>query len=260
MRIKSFLVLLLAAAIIVLGATLPALVSNRQDAANDNQVLFAPVNDVQLEFIQDDITLSQTVAMVGAAWDIIEIPYSLTSLGQDKAEAAAIAAVERYQQAGVFSRNLLNGGEIRYCQPILVYGNTTYDSSGQRDSGSNSNRQNNIFWDISYGASDDEFTFYTIIDDRTGAVCSINYSNVSHKYRTDEMEFVLAGLCDLYLTDLGEEFYWCNPEAIVEKAESPLDGSYLASHISWDDAVYGECQILFFVNEYGFYTNISNIR
>lgn len=259
MNLKSFLALLLSAAVIVLGALLPRFVGERQDAANDNQVLFASIKDVQLEFTQEEITMSQTVAMLGGYREAVEIPYGLTSLGQDKAEAITIAAVERYCQAGVMFQNTADQGEILYCQPVLIYGNFPYDTVNEQryDGASINNRQSNIYWNITYGSIEGAYTFYAVIDDRTGMVCSIEYSDGRHTYKQEDMEFILSCFCDLYLTDLGEEFYWCDVADIVANAKAPLDNSYLASDISWNDTVYGGCRITFFVNECGFYTNIQ---
>lgn len=256
MNRKSFLALLLSAALIVLGALLPGFVSGRQDAANDNQVLFAPIKDVELEFTQEEITMSQTVAIQGYHGEsAVEIPYGLTSLGEDKAEAAAIAAAERYRQAGIMFQNAADQGEILYCQPILMYGGVVNEMFPDR--GSSNSRQSNIYWDITYGNQDAGYFFHVVIDDRTGVVCSADYSDGKHKYKQEDMEFVLASFCDCYLTDLGEEFYWCDVEDIVANAKAPVDNSYLASDISWMDAVYGECRITFFVGENYFYTSVQ---
>lgn len=253
MKLKSFLALLLATAVIVLGALLPKFVGERQDAANDNQLLFASINDVRLEFTQEEITMSQTVAISGKSYEAVEIPYGLTSLGKEKAEAAALAAIERYQQAGVFFQNITDQGEFTYCQPVLMYGTTVSSSSvGQ---GYDSDRQSNLFWNVFYSYNDG--TFFIKIDDRTGTVCSVEYSDAYHKYKSEDMEFILSAFCDLYLTDLGEEFYWCELSDIIDNAKAPIDRSYLASDISWTDNVYGECRITFFVGENGFYTNIQ---
>lgn len=266
MKLKSFLALLLATAVIVLGALLPKFIGERQDAANDNQLLFAPINDVRLEFTQEEITMSQTVAIQAYQAEAVEIPYGLTSLGKEKAEAAALAAMERYQQAGTLFQNITDQGQFIYCQPVLMYGATVSGSIAeqeeQRYDSSGNNRQSNIYWDIAYSNTSNDAGFYScyfhfIIDDRTGTVCSVDYSDGNHRYKQEDMEFILASFCDSYLSELGEEFYWCDVEDIVANAKAPLDNSYLASDISWTDSVYGECRITFFVNENGFYTHIQ---
>lgn len=257
MKIKSFLALLLSTAVIVLGALLPKFVGERQDAANDNRVLFASIKDVRLEFTQEEITMSQTVAIQGYGGGAVEIPYGLTSLGEDKAQAATIAAAERYCQAGVMFQNAVDQGEILYCQPILIYGDVINERASDR-SDINS-RQSNIYWNVTYGSNgnDGGYFFHAVIDDRTGTVCSVDYTDGKHRYNQEDMAFILSSFCDRFLSDLGEEFYWCDVEDIVANAKAPLDNSYLASDISWVDAVYGECGITFFVGENYFYTSIQ---
>lgn len=247
MNIKSVWALLLSAAIIALGAMLPMFVANRQDAANENHVLIASVKDVQLTFTQDAMTISQTVALLGSYREAIEIPQSLTALKQDKAKAIAHAAIERYQQAGVFFQDTAEQGQFFSCQPFLMYGDDASDSGSA---------QNNIYWSVNYGDADGTFTFYLFIDDQTGTVCSVEYSDNKHKYKQADMEFILSSFCSLYLSDLGEEFYWCEPSDIFSQTKSPPDGSYLAADFTWSDATHAAYTITFFVNESSFYTNI----
>jgi len=263
-----FLALLLSAALLVLGALMPKLVGLRQDAENDNQVLFASIRSVQLEFSQDDMTVSRAVAMMGNNRQSTDIPESLTKLGAAKAQQMALAAAERYRQSGLVFQGL---GEVANVsgQPVLMYSGSresekAYDANGQPQTngqavGDASDSLSNIYWMFSLTDEKNQAFFQIFIDDRTGTVCNVNYSEtgMAQGLRTwQDKQSVLSAFCDRYLTDLGEEFYWCQLSDILDKAKAPTDNSYLASEISWRDDILGECHVTFFVNNNGFYTAI----
>lgn len=266
-----FLSLLLSAALLVLGAVMPKLVASRQDAVNDNQVLFASIKNVQLEFTQDEMTVSRAVAMVGNNWQSTNIPESLTKLGMTKARQIALAAAERYRQAGLFSPGVEKVAKVTFCQPVLMYaGKESWgivneeaygagaQTNGQPGAGASSTLSN-IYWVFNLMDESGLAYFQVFIDDRTGTVCSVSYSGnglTQAQRGWQDKESVLSAFCDLYLTDLGEEFYWCQLSDILDGAKSPVDGSYLASEISWQDDILGECHVTFFVNDIGFYTSI----
>ena len=66
--------ILCAGAVIVLGAMLPGLVGERQDAVERGRIQFAPVQEVRLEFADSGITMKQTLAIMGPLRDVVNIP------------------------------------------------------------------------------------------------------------------------------------------------------------------------------------------
>lgn len=247
MRLKTFLAILFAAGMIVLGALLPEFAARQQDAANDNQVLFASIQNVQLEFSQGEMTVSQAVALLGKNTDVVEIPESLANLKWEKVKTIFLEALERYQEEGLFFQDMTEDFTIGH-DTLLYYGNGSYDSGTQ---------WNNIYWRLYCNRADGTAAVYMTIDDRTGTICSVEYADSENTYQQADRQAILSGFCTRYLADLGEEFYWCEVTDIVKKAVASSDGYYLASSISWADGDYGECNILFFLHESGFYTLIS---
>lgn len=241
MKRRSFLALLAAACIIVLGALLPKIEGFRQDAVNDNQLLFASVNEVQLEFSQDGRTMKRTIAIPGQFREAVDIPEDLASLKREKVENIAAATATRYSQAGVIFQEV-EDHQIQYCQPVLAYGQEN---------------ESNVYWTVHYGDPKGSQIFYLTIDDRTGTVCSIEYMAPDSEYVLENLDYVLSNFCEIYLSGLGEEFYDYEVEDILKRAESRADMTYLASQISWEEEGYGECEITFLVNANGFYTYIS---
>lgn len=238
MNMKSILSLLSAVCILCIGAVLPRIVADRQDAANLNQMMFAPVSDVQLEFSQNDITIDQAIAMAGHSKNTVDIPEDLASTKREKVEAIAASTAKRYQQAGVIPQET-DSFLVEYAQSILWYGQEN---------------QSNIFWRVHYGSKDGSAILLMLIDDRTGTVCSLEYTTDKVEYASEDMESVLFHFAETYLSSLGEPFYQYKIENIVMNAKMPEDKSYLSSEITWQDPLYQECRITFFVNRNGFYT------
>ena len=96
-----------------------------------------------------------------------------------------------------------------------------------------------------------------VIDDRTGTVCSVEYRGLEAEYDSWEMQQILEGFCRTYLEGLGEEFFDYSAEDLTSKLDMAVDQSYMAAQLrfnAWDDPLYGETRIVFFLNRNGFYT------
>lgn len=242
MKLRSFVILLASAVIVVLCAFLPEIVSWRQDVKYNNQVQFASVSDIQLEFTNADRTLKETIGILGECTEAPGIPVELASMKQDNVQRIAGKSIEAYRDAGLIEEKasfLLQG-----ITPMLVYG-----------TGEN---RNNVFWSLSfYDYALGLFANFTI-DDRTGTVVSVEFGNTNQEpYAIKQMEYILLNLSKVYLESLGEEFREYDAETLLEQAHSPNDGSYLASSVYYFVEDYREVSITFFVNTNGFYTYIS---
>lgn len=238
MKLKHFLAIGAMVCLIVLGALLPELTARRQDAQSEGKIQFSQVESVKLEFSRSDMTCSETLAILSHSLNAVEIPRELASLKYEKVEKIAASAAEKYRDAGILLSEP-GGDVVLYCQSVLYYG---------RDN------QSNVYWQVHYGAEDGGYRFNMFIDDRTGTICSMEYLDTKTEYEPERMEEVLQGFCRLYLTGLGEEFFDYSVEELMDNAKSPRDQSYLATELSWDDPLYGENRITFFVNRGGFYT------
>lgn len=242
MRLRPFIILLVSVMIVVLCAFLPEIVSWRQDVKYNNQVQFASVRDIQLEFTASDRTLKETIGILAEGKESMDIPVELASLKKDNVQRIAGEAIEAYKEAQVVDADasfILQG-----IVPVLVYG-----------TGEN---RNNVFWYVNF--LDYALGIYAnfAIDDRTGSVVSVDFGRTNGKpYTRQEMEFVLENFSKVYLDDLGEEFYEYDAGELLEQAKSAYDDSYLANSIYYFVDGYREVSITFFVNLSGFYTYIS---
>ena len=242
MRLRSFIILLVSAAVIVLCAYLPDIVSWRQDAKYNDQVQFATVSDIQLEFTNADRTLKETIGILGDVKETVDIPTELASMKEDKVHRIAGEAIEDYREVGLVDQDA--SFVMQSIVPILVYG-----------TGEN---RNNVFWHIAF--YDYKLGLYVnfTVDDRTGTVVSADFGHTGmESYNRQDMEYILLNFSEVYLEGLGEEFREYDSAELLEQAKAPYDESYLANSIYYFVDGYRECSITFFVNTTGFYTYIS---
>lgn len=246
MKYKRTIVLSLSALLILLGALLPGIVGSRQDAAHDGEVYFASINEIQLEFSQNDMTLKDTIAVLCGTAETVEIPEELAQLKRSSAISYATAAVEAYWESGIVFQEEDIGGfsfEVVSCIPYLAYC-------------SSQDNLTNIFWQITFSNKKRTEYMTLILDDRTGTICSVDYSYGDVILSDEDMNRVLYNFSNVYLQELGEEFYDFDTNKILKDAQFPQDKSYLASSIRWWAGDY-EYRTTFFVNPNGFYTYLA---
>lgn len=242
MKMRTMIPLVLSVAVIVLCAYLPNIVSWQLDRKYDNQVQFAPVSDIRLEFADRDRSLKETVGMLGDIKDTVDIPAELASMKEDAVHRLAGETIEDYRAAGLMEQDATF--VMQSIQPVLIYG------SGES--------RNNVFWFVNFYDYKLGLYAHFTIDDRSGSVVSVEFGNtVGDAYTRQEMEYILGNFSQVYLEGLGEEFYEYDAAQLLEQAKAPNDGSYLANSIYYFAEDYRECSITFFVNTNGFYTYIS---
>lgn len=244
MKLRSIFMILCAGAVIALGAMLPGIVGQRRDAAEQGRIQFAPVQEVRLEFADSGITMKQTLAIMGPMRDVVNIPEELATLKRSKVERIAADTAQRYDQAGVLlgAPGDYSGYSMAGDYTVLVYGPET---------------SSNVFWIVDYGDPEWNSWFHMVIDDRTGTVCSVEYRGLEAEYDSWEMQQILEGFCRTYLEGLGEEFFDYSAEDLTAKLDMAVDQSYMAAQLrfnAWDDPLYDETRIVFFLNRNGFYT------
>lgn len=249
MKLKTPIVLLLSAGLIVFGALLPSLMGLQRDLSHRGEVYFATVSDVQLEFSESDVTLKETISILCSHEDSVEIPSELANLKPDRASDLALAIAKDLQDAGIAFEKRIELQELTNPVFYVAYKQTALATSAV--SGISS-----IFWMVEVYSKDGTQQLTVIIDDRTGTVCSLDYHDEFIEYNQTRMKNILYSFCDLYLEELGEEFYDFDKNKILSSAKYPADNSYLASEISWWAEDY-EYRTTFFVNSQGFYTYLA---
>ena len=254
MRIKRVAILFLSVILILLGALLPSLVGKRQDASAAGKIRFETIKDIQLEFSESDVTLREIISILCTDPEAVDIPVDLTNLKQQRAESLALDMAKRLAEAEIAFQAYDDDGnkteaglQVLYSQPRLASSNLVDGLS-------------NIFWYVEVCDQNREQLMQAVIDDRTGTVCSLNYSDVNlaaqgqYRYHAKEtMKTILYSFSYVYLEELGEEYFDYDSHDIQAEAQSPLDNSYIASSIRWWAGDH-ELRTTFFVNDSGFYT------
>ena len=246
-RLKQPLILLLSAAILVLGGLLPGFVGKLQDRYREGRVEFAPVHAVQLEFEDTSMTLRQKLALLGESTSAIQVSTDMTQHTTAEIWQIAMNTAETYRQAGLIPTTL-SPADIAYCVPKMVYW-----ESHREDSQVHSN----IFWELSVSdGGGGENALSMVVDDRTGTVCTIRYQNVAvPRAEENTLEKMLEIFCGMALEELGEEFGEYDPKQLAREAvASGSVASYAAAQIAWEDSIHGEVRMAFVVSDVGFYT------
>lgn len=237
-KLKGLFAVIAALLVVLLGAWMPRLVARRQDSANENRVLFAPVEEVELVFAQTDMPRRETLAILRQGRDMVQIPEDLAALDRERVEKTLAATAQKYMEEGLLPTDGMDLS-LRDCQTVLVYGREG---------------RSNIFWLLSYADPEGKRNLTLTVDDRSGAVCAVEYTDQELELSHEQMEPVFEAFIRLYLAGLGEEFYDYPPEELLALAKRAEDGSYIATELFWELPGYGGNTVTFFVNRSGFYT------
>lgn len=236
--LKGSLAAVAAVLVVLLGAWLPRLVARRQDSANENRVLFAPVEEVELVFAQSEMRRGETLAILSQGGDMVQIPEELAALDREQVERELAAAAQEYVEDGLLPAQAIDLS-LQECQTVLAYGREG---------------RSNVFWILHYADPEGKRNLTLTVDDRSGAVCAVDYADQELELSRTQMEPVFEAFVRLYLQGLGEEFFGYPPEELLSRAKSAEDGSYIATELFWEQPGYGGNTVTLFVNRNGFYT------
>lgn len=247
MRWKTPLILLLCGAILVLGAFLPGFVADLQDRYGAQNVDYAEIGEIRLEFENSAMTMREKLALLSGPASTMQVSTDMTLHTTAEVWQIAMETAEAYRQSGLIPK-ALSAADIAYCIPIMHYWEQ-YEGTAQLYS--------NIFWELSIADGAGGTNALTlVIDDRTGTVCTLNYQNMTtHREEPMRLSKALEVLCSLALEELGEEFSEYNARTLAHSAGiTDNTTSYAAVDIPWEDANIGEIRLAFVVSEAGFYT------
>ena len=255
MRLRSFVILLLAAAIIFVGAMLPKLAGAWQDASASDLVSYAQISGVELQVDESgsDLSMRQKLSMLGGGYAVsMEIPESLAKLSSADLGHVVEDTISKYQELGLMASDLTVS--LREQQPYLIY----WDDSKTRS---------NIFWNV-FVYFDGDLSMSLIVDDQTKTVCTISYGRPDGWYpeyaevNKQALSADAQNLCQTVLEELGSEFSNYDPVNIMtsvntEWSEGGENGFLsFSTYITWSDILFGQIHLSFYVNPSGFRTYI----
>lgn len=250
MQNKAIPALILALILIIAGAFLPQIVGNLMDASLSNKIEFADASDIQLEFVQSDMSMEEILGILCKHTHTVEVPADLAVHTTGEIQQLTRQIISHYQDAGLITHNIDTGLDISSCIPMLHY---------QQASG----RKSNIFWHLIFERSDNSWRLEMVLDDRTGFLCSVHYDDRSAAapgeseitdLSYDALEDKLFTFADLFLSDLGDSFASLDRAAISAGMSTSVDEEYTSTTVTWEDSIKGDCHIVFYVMDTSFYT------
>jgi len=248
---KAVLSLILALVLIAAGALLPKIVGTIMDTSLSNRIEFADASDIQLEFVQSDMPMEEILGIMCKSTNSVEIPADLAVHSAEEIHQLALQAITHYQEANLIPHSIDADADIQSCIPKLHYQQS-------------SSRKSNIFWNLIFEPSDNSWRLEMALDDRTGALCSINYDyrvvSVDPGYANTpepiyaDLEGMLLTFADVFLSGLGENFAELDTDEISAGISTSVDEDYASTTVSWADSIKGECHIVFYILDTSFYT------
>lgn len=230
--------LLLCAVVLFLGARLPKSVAAVQDHVDINQVRYAPISEVHLEF-DDSLTIKEKLAVKENANSNVPVPAKLCSRTQENILTLAQEALEEYVEAGLLPFDVDVRGQMSDCRAFLAYDYYAESSF--------------VFWDLVL--SDSEWSDWVIlltIDDETGTILSIQFGSNPDPIYALPLDEKLETFCTLYKENLGTEFSEYDEAYYKKNTESTTDGRDMFVLLNWWDPDYGKVAVQLSLHEYGF--------
>ncbi len=257
MKLRSFLGLLLAAVVILVGASLPDRVGSWQDKNDNGLVSYAKASDVHLQLAgEGELSIRHKLSLLAHYSSSMEIPESLAKLSSTEVSTVLEETIGMYQELGLISRDfpVISKTDLT-CTPFLVY----WDDAKTRS---------NIFWIVEY--------YYTgniavtmILDDQTETVCTVYYSDenlgaqwtadteAEQSRRMEEMRSGMEYLCTAFLDGLGPEFDNYDVKTILASGNTVwTDTLYYTTSVSWSDILFGQVYLDFSLYPSGFYVSV----
>ena len=240
---KNAALLLLAAVVIAACSALPQLVSAYQDDAAMGRTHYEAVPNIQLQIRDGEPTpVIGKLAMMARMDGGLELSESMASMNAEEAEARFHEILQAYIGVG-----LVDAFEPVVYESRCILASVTSDPS-----------LNGIYWMVTLISGDDEnfAQFDAAIDDETGHLLAVSYTG--HRLLSEgERDLYLSVFPNFYFTELGMEdyAYFVTPD---------MNGAYIgenhrAVRYRFGDAVYGEVNVDFYVNEYGFYNEFPDL-
>lgn len=236
-HITPFMLLLCAAALFV-GARLPKSVAAVQDHVEINQVYYAPISEVHLQF-DDSLTIKEKLAVKANANTNVPVPAKLCSRTQDNILTLAQEALEEYVETGLLPFDVDVRSQMSDCGAFLAYDYYAESSF--------------IFWDLVLSDSEwSDWVIFLTLDDETGTIITIQFGFNPDPIYALPLDEKLETFCTLYKENLGTEFSEFDETYYKKNTESTSDGRDMFVWLRWWDTDYGDMAVQLTLHEYGF--------
>jgi len=239
-RWKTPMSLLLCALLILLGARLPQLAAKMQDDVGINQVRYAPVSEVHLEFDEDPPTIKQLLlAKLGYSTTNTPVGTQFCTRTQENILALAGEAILAYTEAGLIPFDIDAVQTMTDCAPFLSYSYKTGISC--------------VFWDVVLCAPEwSDWNLFMTIDDQSGRILQVNFTCYSGDIYSQPVDEYQSTFCRLFLEGLGPEFEEYDEEYRRLNTLSSMSMEDVQTLIYWQDENYGDVRMVIDLHPAGF--------
>lgn len=234
---KNIVLLLLTAVTIAACAALPQLISYFQDDAAIGQIHYEPLPNIMLTIQGEEAAPPlKKLAMMARMDGGLELSESMASMNAADAEARFYEIMQLYIDAG-----LINAFDPVVYESRCMLASVTSDPS-----------LNGIIWMATFISGDDQnfAQFDAAIDDDTGKLLAVSYTG-DKVLSEGERDLYLSVLPNLYFTslDMDDYVYYVT----TDMSDAYIGENNLAVRYRFEDAIYGEVSVDFYIDEYGFY-------
>lgn len=243
-KLKVLLLILLTILLLIVGANLPKVVAAVQDSTA-NTVGYSDMQSVSLDLsgTRSSLSTAEKLLLLRSN-NILSITEDEASMTLDEVYAAMEAAMEPYEDAGIFQ--WFKATSADYIPVICL------DPENPE--------RYNIFWSVSMVNKNEPYQILMLdIDDETGIPFSIRYETYGSYSLNNVLErnyTVMKAFTDIYFRQLG----WTESADYAESTDTGyeygvLDGEVSLSRYSFGDVRYGEVIIDFYVTGTGSFYN-----
>ena len=238
-KLKGFIAVVLALALIVAGAYFPKAVSLFLDWQNNGNASSNPIASIRFELDKHIPSLGK-LAILSKLGSSIELTESKAKMSKEEVMEAVYNGIQPYIDAQLIAYSEF---EVNM-YPSLIQSKT--DQALQ-----------SVVWFIEITGDPSNYTFLQlIVDDETGSILMISFT-----YEALDATLVgseaLTVFADIFFTGLGIDDY---AQFVVQDLEYAYVGDNAnAIRYRFGDAVYGEVSIDLYVHEHGFYIEFPSI-
>lgn len=240
-KLKSLLIFLLTAILLITGAFLPNITAAMADQVRNGKVNTAPIQSVQLEFGSEKPTDSMIRKLaIRSRMNTLPIAPGDASMTEEEVFAAAESCMEQYISAGIFS---WFEETHRMAEPHLAINPYNTDEFY-------------IFWAVNFVGENDPYSnLFLHLDDETGRILYIDYVTYDpdRAYLSKEQSQVIDAFSQLYFDqlDLMEAADPTSSKTVTVTKEMSKD--VWCRRYSFTDTGYGAFTLEFYVKPKGFY-------
>lgn len=232
--------LLLSAAVLLFGARLPQNVAAVQDHVDINQVHYAPISEVHLEFDEDTPTIKQLVlAKLGQKTTNTPVSSKFCARTAENILSIAQETIDAYVDAGLIPFDIDAGQTMTDCGAYLSYSYRTGISC--------------VLWDVVLCAPEwSDWNLTMTVDDQSGRVLDINFTYYQEDIYSRPVDDYQNTFCELFLAGLGPEFAEYDAAYRKQNTLSDMSMEDVQTYIHWWDAGYGDVRLVLDLHPSGF--------